>query len=196
VSQKSQSGFFSATDLVLAGNKWRIENNLPFFNLASWLKNDSTKSFIAALEADYGGSVKINSKGKGHHTWVHPFLFIDLALAINPELKIEVYKWLYDELLRYRNDSGDSYKRMCGALWVNAERKDLFSTYIKDVARRIKEAVGVDSWDSANVDNLRMRDKMHHTIAVLAEVLRHNDDAVRIGIIKTIDQITDKKELT
>ena len=30
------------------------------------------------------------------------FLFLDLALAINPKLKVEVYEWLFDKLLEYR----------------------------------------------------------------------------------------------
>ena len=53
--------------------------------------------------------------GRGQHLWVHPLLFIDMALWLNPKLKLEVYEWLFDKLLMYRNDSGDSFKRMCGA---------------------------------------------------------------------------------
>ena len=93
ISQKSKTEFFSATDLVLAGNKWRVENDLPFFNLNEWLRLKSTKEFTSMLEQEYG-KIKINSSGKGRHTWVHPFLFIKIALAINTKLEIKVYKWL------------------------------------------------------------------------------------------------------
>ena len=109
VRQKSKSEFFSATDLVRAGNHWRAVNNKPFFNLTAWLKTKSTSEFIAELEKEYGSAIS-----KGSKTWVHPFLFIDLALAISPKLKIEAYTWLYDQLLSNRNDSGDSYKKCVG----------------------------------------------------------------------------------
>ena len=109
ISQKSKTEFFSATDLVKAGNKWRINNGLEIFHLDVWLQNKSTKEFIAELEKQFG-VIKINSKGKNQHTWVHPFLFIDMALAISPTLKIQVYSWLMDALLKYRNESGDSNK--------------------------------------------------------------------------------------
>ena len=87
ISQKSKSEFFSATDLVRAGNKRRIEHELPPFDLSQWLQ--TKKEFINALKDQYG---KVLISGCGHHTWVHPLLFIDIALAINPQLKIEVYK--------------------------------------------------------------------------------------------------------
>lgn len=60
---------------------------------------------------------------------IHGFilLFLDLALAINPKLKVEVYEWLFDKLLEYRNDSGDSFKEMTGALYNNCSNKSQFS---------------------------------------------------------------------
>ena len=122
VSQNTKNNYFSATDLVKAGNKWRAINGLDLFNLKSWLYNKTTKEFIANLEYKYG-KVKINSRGKGSHTWVHPLLFIDIALAISPKLKIEVYEWLFDELIKYRDESGDSYKQMCGYLYANSINK-------------------------------------------------------------------------
>ena len=38
ISQKSKSEFFSATDLVRAGNRWRIQNELEPFNMKAWLQ--------------------------------------------------------------------------------------------------------------------------------------------------------------
>ena len=193
VSQKSKSGYFSATDLVRAGNKWRMSNGLYPFDMSKWLAYSGTKDFINELEESTGEKVKISGQGRGHHTWVHPFLFLDMALAISPQLKIEVYKWVYDELVKYRNDSGNSYKKMCGALWVNSERKDMFPAYIKSVALQIKNALGVDDWNGVSADLLKLRDRVHENIALLADVIRHNDDAVQIGIKKTLEQIKQKE---
>lgn len=187
ISQKSKSEFFSATDLVKAGNKWRISQDKDIFMLKTWMQNKSTKEFIEQLEKEYG-TVIIRAKGKGYHTWMHPFLIIDLALAIDPKLKIEVYKWLYDELLKYRNESGDSYKMMCGALYVNSSNKRFYTREIKETARAIKEAIGVEDWNTATEKQLDLRNKIHENIALLCDVLKRNDDAVRIGIKKAKDK--------
>jgi hypothetical protein len=184
ISQQSKSEFFSATDLVKAGNRWRDDNGIDEFKLSTWLKSKGVKEFISALEEKYG-QVKINSKGKGQHTWIHPYLFIDLALAINPKLKIEVYKWLHDHLLKYRNDSGDTYRIMSGALYLNASNKFAFPKYISNVANRVKLECGVKDWQTATEKQLELRDDIHKNIALLSEVLKDNDQAVRLGIDKT-----------
>ena len=155
------------------------------FNLSKWFQQKKTKEFITELEASFG-EVKKSGRGRGHHTWVHPYLFIDIALAISPKLKIEAYSWLYDHLLKYRNDSGDSYKRMCGSLWARASNKKNFQDDIKKIAKLIRvECGGVKDWQHATDEQLRRRDKYHDNIALLAEVLNSNSEAVRLGILKT-----------
>lgn len=185
IKQKSKSEFLSATDLVKAGNIWRVTNDLEMFKLTSWLATKSTKDFIKEIEAEEGKAI-IRSKGKGQNTWLHPFLFIDLALAINPKLKVEVYRWLYDELLKYRNNSGDSYKKMSGALYLNANNKSNYHREIRVYARQIKAVCKVDDWQSASKKKLELRNTIHNNIALLCDVLKNNDDAVRIGIKKAI----------
>lgn len=184
VSQHSKNGMFSATDLVKIGNKWRIANELEPFSMKSWLSNKSTKEFVSELEKKYG-KVRIAARGKGSHTWMHPLMFIDMALAISPKLKLETYEWLFDQLIKYRNDSGDSYKQMCGVLFARATNKTHFYQYVQEVARKIKLACGVTDWNEANEDQLKYRDKLHHDIALLADVLNNNDEAVRIALLKS-----------
>lgn len=185
ISQKSKSEFFSATDLVRAGNKWRINQEIEPFNMKAWLQQKGTKDFIAELEREYG-KVKISGRGRGNHTWVHPFLFIDMALAISPTLKIEVYKWLYDSLLKYRNNSGDSFKKMSGALYLNASNKSLFTKDIQDYSREIKKACKVDNWENVTEYQLELRNRIHENISLLCDLI-DNDRAVKLGIKKALD---------
>ena len=186
ISQKSKSEFFSATDLTNAGNKWRVNNGKPFFNMNKWFQSKTTKEFMCALENKYG-KVKINSTGKNRHTWIHPFLFIDLALAISPELKIEVYSWLYDYLIKYRNDSGDSYKRMAGAIYKNSNNKSKFTENIKLIANTIKEECKVENWETATQEQLELRDKMHDNISLVSDILPDIKDILRISMKKAIE---------
>ncbi len=183
ISQKSKSEFFSATDLVKAGNTWRAINGLTPFSMNDWFNQKTTKEFIAQLEEKYG-QVKISGRGRGVHTWVHPYLFIDMALAISPALKIEVYGWIFDHLLQYRNDSGDSYKKMAGALYTEYGNKREFPFYIANVADKIKKTCKVLTWETATQEQLKLRDRIHEAIYLLSDIVKVPDEIVRLAIIK------------
>jgi KilA-N domain len=183
ISQRSDNEFLSATDLVRVGNLWRLNNNLPAFNLNEYLRRKSTIEFLESLSKEYK-EIKINSKGKNSHTWVHPFLFIDIALALNPDFKLSVYKWIYDSLIKYRNDSGDSYKKMTGALWLTIENKSEFTKEIIDIANKIKIECGVIDWQEANETQLKLRDKIHEYVALLSDIIRDRKNLLDVAIKK------------
>lgn len=184
IRQDSKTSFFNLNDLEIAGNYYRKNDKKSLFSLNSWINSNPTKEFIEELERQFGEVVK-TKKGRYGGTWAHPFLFIDMALAIDPKLKIEAYKFLVDELLRFRNSSGDSYKKMCGALYDNCSNKSTFPSLIKSTAMTIQEYCGVDNWQSATEEQLKLRDKIHENIALLCDVLRDNAKAVELGILKT-----------
>lgn len=57
---------------------------------------------------------------KGTHTaqgrtpdevWMHPLLFVDLAMWLNPKFKYTVLKFVRDQLILYRNRIADSHRR-------------------------------------------------------------------------------------
>lgn len=186
ISQHSKTEMFSATDLIKVGNKWRVLNDLPQFSMKAWLQNKGTQEFIEELETRYGKeNVRKMARGRGHHTWFHPLLFIDMALSISPKLKLETYEWMYDSLIKFRNESGDSYKLMCGSLYARAKDKTNFRHYVTDTAKKIKLACNVKDWNEATEDQLKKRDKIQENIALLSDVLNSNDQAVRLAILKT-----------
>ena len=187
VRQQSKTGFFDGKQLEDAGNLYRLSNNLKKVNLAEWLRNKSTIEFINELESNIGQPCKIGTKGRNGATWLHPYLFIDFALHISPKLKIEVYGWLYDELLKYRNDSGDSYKKMTGALYNNTKNKSTFQKDIIKIADKIRIMLKVNNWQSATEEQLKLRDRVHENISLLCDVLKDNNLAVDLAIKKTIE---------
>jgi hypothetical protein len=183
ISQKSKSSLFSGTDLARAGNMWRLSNGLAAFNMPAWLRQKGTLEFIKEIEMRYPDTkIKVVGRGRNAHTWLHPLLFIDMALAISPKLKIQCYEWLYDRLLQYRNDSGDSYKAMSGCLYSRYPNKREFPAHIEQVAVKIKRACSVRDWESANQDQLKLRDKIHDSIILLSDVMTDSDQIVRLGI--------------
>lgn len=182
IRQQSKTEFFSATDLIAAGNNWRKKNGLSDFQFYQYLKSKSTVEFIKELEKKYEQKVLISSKGRNGSTWVHPLLFIDIALAINPKLKIEVYEWIFDNLIKFRNDSGDSYKEMAAALYIRYNNKKEFPNYLSKVAMYIKSQVGVEDWQTATEEQLKKRDKIHDSIKLLCNVLQDTNQAVKLGV--------------
>lgn len=184
IRQKSKTEYFCASDLVNAGNKWRISQGKKIFNYTQWLKNPSTKEFIKVLENDIKEKVIIKGKQKNSLSWIHPFLFIDLALAISPELKLEAYKWLYDSLLKYRNQSGDSYKKMCGALYLTQSNKSVFANDMKELANKIKKECNVNDWEHATEEQLQLRDRIQNNIALLSDILQDRENLYAVAIKK------------
>ena len=184
IRQNSKTEFLCSTDLVIAGNKWRAMNGLRPIDFGQWKNQATTKDFISELERQYG-KVIISGNGRGNPTWVHPFLFLDLALSLNPKFKVEVYKWLYDCLLKYINSSGDSYKIMAGALYENTSQKTKFSESMKKLANIIKNKIGVDDWQKATEEQLQYRDKIHEYISIACGMIKkNNNEAIRIGILE------------
>lgn len=192
IRQDSLNGFLNASDLVKAGNKWRIMNDLPIFYFRKWIDSKSNKEFFKELKSEYGQDIIKATRGAKGETWLHPYIFVDLALAINPKLKIEVYKWLYDELIKYRHASGDSYIKMCGALALTSKPNSDFRKAIALTANKIKAACGVTDWEHATEEQLKLRDRIHNNITILSGVFRSSNDgstnnqAVRIGIAEAI----------
>ena len=190
IKQRNTDEYFCATDLVNAGNKFRLSNGQPMFNFTAWLNSKPTQEFIKCVSDDVGCEVVIKeSKAKKSQTWVHPFIFIDLALAISPQLKLKVYRWVYDDLIKYRNHSGDSYKKMCGALYITQSNKSKYEDEIKKVAIRIKNEVGIDNWQNASEKQLRLRDKIHDNISLLSDIIRDRELLYETAIKKAKEEI-------
>ena len=111
VQQRTKDGMFNATSLL---KQWNDEEGMKkqvnhFFEL------ESTKVLLNEMEADTAITVSLFSKQKGglnQGTWMHPYLFIDFAMWINPTFKLQVLKFVHDQLLEFRNESGDLTKEL------------------------------------------------------------------------------------
>ena len=110
VSQRTKDGMFNATSLLKQWNKSKGLKRGKEVN--DFLKIDKTKEFIFALEEDYNDNTKkivLTKRGLDGGTWLDPLLFIDFAMWLNPTFKVQVLKFVYDELIKQRNDAGDNY---------------------------------------------------------------------------------------
>lgn len=119
VRQESKNGFFNANDLLELYNKTSKKPK----EMKAYLKNKSTKELITALQADFVNGenstqlVLYSKRGKFGGTWMHPYLLIDFGMWLSTEFKITVIKWVYDNLIKYRNDCGDGFNDIKQALF-------------------------------------------------------------------------------
>lgn len=191
VEQRTKDSFFNLTDIVKIGNAWRRKNDLPDFNFSAYLKSKQTIEFMKILESKYGSPIQKSTK-KNEKTWGHPLLFIDLALAISPTLKVEVYEWIMDLLVKYRCSSGDSYTLLCGTLYSYATDKASFSKKMPQIALMIKQECGLspkEEWNNASEEQLKKRERIQTNIIGLCGVLKDPNEAIRLGILQTRQQI-------
>lgn len=123
IRQDSKTQFFNATDLIDSYNLKTSENK----RIQNYMDNEATKRFLIALSeaenqnnsnsSDLENGLIQTKRGKYGGTWMHPYLFIDFAMWLSPEFKVTVIRWVYDNLIKLRNEAGDSFKDVNEALF-------------------------------------------------------------------------------
>lgn len=139
VTQRTKDGMFNATALL---NQWNNSNG-DKKEVTKFFENDNTKEFIEALMTEENlhtqNSAYVKSKARidrGGGTWMHPILFIKFAMWLNPRFEVQVIKFVYDQMIKYRNDAGDAYKEL-GAAMATIVNKQFMATAMANVSRGI-----------------------------------------------------------
>lgn len=128
VLQRTKDGMFDANDLLYQWNK--RNKKVRRRQMTEFIESPKTKEFIDAIINDNIGETvlpenqivrvvkgKTSSTGKKERdkVWMHPYLFIDFAMWLNPRFKLQVIKFVHDQLIQFRHDAGDHYKELCSA---------------------------------------------------------------------------------
>lgn len=120
ILQRTKDGYFDGNALL---SQWNSLNKKRR-RINDFLESKSTLEFIDALEEEIANDEKltmayhskkgrVTSKGRTKdEIWMHPYLFIDFAMWINPKFKLDVIKFVYDELIKNRHDAGDNYRML------------------------------------------------------------------------------------
>ena len=173
VRQRTSDGFISATDLLRAGNTYRLTHGMPLREIADYFQTKETQEFIEQVKMqEHLPDVKHATRGRNGSTWVHPVVALDFALWLSPALKYEVYKWMTDQLLLRRMDSADSFKAMNKALDTRYDIGSKYWWYV-NAANKVKAALGVEDWNTATEAQLIQRDKVQDYVIMLCEETTH-----------------------
>lgn len=151
--QRSDDGYFDATSLLNYYNEVALDKK----KLEDFKKLKSTKELAEYLAAnEYLTKKPLVASLKG--TWMHPYLFIDFAMWLSVEFKVQVLGWVYDGLIKTRNQAGDYYKEMCEALMNQRnvlQKETSFFHYIQE-ARMIKDLCGISERNQMSEDQLAL----------------------------------------
>ena len=76
------------------------------------------------------------SRGDSAGTWMHPMLFIDFAMWLNPAFKYDVLRFVYDQMIAYRNEAGDAYRELSSAV-----AKIVAPNFMQTAMRQLAQAI-------------------------------------------------------
>lgn len=125
VEQRTKDAMFNATELL---RQWNNPENLNTQengdykkkSIDNYLSLKSTQEYLKALVNEENLNKKnpayVSVRGKNGGTWMHPLLFMDFAMWLNPVFKVKVLKFVFDQMLHYRNEAGDAYKALSSAV--------------------------------------------------------------------------------
>ena len=117
VEQRTKDAFFNATNLL---KQWNEQPGTTQRYLDNYFASSKTAEFIQTImnreNLNTPKMVYLKSRGRNGGTYMHPLLFIDFAMWINPSFKYDVLKFVSDQMLTYRNEAGDAYKALSSAM--------------------------------------------------------------------------------
>ena len=146
VLQRTSDGMFYATGLL---KQWNESTGMDK-KINHYLELSSTKEFFDCLESEAVITASADNQivtsvkgGKVQGTWMHPYMFIDFAMWLNPRFKAKVIKFVYDNLVAFRHSAGDGYINSCRNLskledvdysqFAKGCNYVIFGTHFKDI---------------------------------------------------------------
>lgn len=131
---------FDATSLLRQWNESTGEKK----EITKFFENTNTKEFISALMEEENlntqNSAYLKVRGKHGGTWMHPILFVKFAMWLNPRFEVKVIKFVYDQMIAYRNEAGDAYRELSSAV-SKIVSKDFMKAAMSKIAEGINYCV-------------------------------------------------------
>lgn len=191
VRQNHKTKMFNANDLHKLACEHRKAEGLAARQIGQYFDLDSTQDLIKEVclsEVLKLDDVKKSARGKNGGTWVHPILFVDMAMWYSPKLKVRIINWVLDGLMELRDESGDSFKRMNKTLSRNFEDEFKNPLAFMKVSNTIAEAcnvgTGPDKWQKATKEQLELRDAIQTNIEVIADMCPNAGECLNKSINK------------
>lgn len=193
VEQRTKDGMFNATALLKQWNEHVLDTQNSGYvkkDMDDFFNNKNVKEFIEALMSEEKLNTKnsayLKSKARadrGGGTWMHPILFIKFAMWLNPRFEVQVIKFVYDQMLKYRNDAGDAYKELGSAI-SNVVDKSFMAAAMSNISKAINYIVFGEHYSL--IRNDKGTEEMQRE---LFEMERKVSQLIFDGFLNTYDEV-------
>lgn len=148
--------------------------------------NESDVSFEYSLSV---GNLKQvltkTARGANGGTWMHPILFIKFAMYLNPAFEYQVIKFVADQMIDYRKEAGDSYRRLAAAVQTICPSERLCDKM--PIVSRALDFITFNSHEKGEKQR-----NLHGTEKDMKELLyleRHLSELIEDGLIRSFDEL-------
>lgn len=181
----------SLTDIERAGRLYRLQNNMPDYQMAAFLESKLLKSYIVAASEVWAlpeDSFLIRSgRGKTARTMAHISVGILLAEQISPHFHAAVHKeFIEGKLLEFRDLGGTEFKALNSAIdsyLPERELKESNKGIFISVAKLLRTKILGESedWQSATVAQTHLRYEYEKQLSQM----------LKLGVVKNYDHLKD-----
>ena len=185
VQQRTKDCFFNATDLL---KQWNLntQNNgdLKKKDMDDYLSNKSTQEFVNTImqkeNIENKNGVLLTSKGRySGGTWMHPIMFIDFAMWLNPSFKYEVIRFVSDELILLRDQAGENYKKLSAAVSTIIPKEKM-----ADVMQRLSKSINIIVFGTHETE-IRNKQGIVGKMKELSQIENTLTEFILAGFVKT-----------
>lgn len=196
VLQRTSDGYFDGNALL---NQWNAIPSNVRRKFSVFIDSPKTKEFVETIRKRESqcpnmdnGDLQAIKEIKGRNTkngktkdqiWMHPFLFIDFAMWINPEFKYDVIKFVHDQMIEYRNEAGNSYKILASAISQIVNREDMPKAMMS-IAKAMNYVVYND-----HAQQIRNKQADEIRLKELCELQKDIAKLINFGFINSFDQV-------
>lgn len=202
IRQMHKTGFFNATDITEIYNEIRVAEGKAPKQMNNYFQSIETQEFIQEL------CNELNSQAKSKHcftkvsynpsdlkqikrgkencgTWLHPSLFIDYAMWLNPKFRAKVVIWIADNLLFFRDNGGDAFNELNAALKekFNLSKIDhgVYVRVAKQIAYKVFGTRDAGQWNYGSQEKQYQRERLQRRVI----------NALEFGKFESVQEIID-----
>ena len=192
VIQRTSDGMFNATNLVRQWNNTHPEEKRDIDNFWKSTNLDKLMSEVAENELNFKSvdftelknALSVTSRGKQNGgTWMHPILFIKLAMYLSPRFEYHVLRFVSDELIKYRNEAGDAYKEMSSAV-----AKIVPSAFLPTSIQKVAQALNFIVYNQ-HESEIRNKQAEESKVRELSELEKDVAKLINGNFIKSFDHL-------
>jgi len=190
------SGLVCLSDLVTAGNSWRLLNGLSIKPLSAITRTQEFKDYLNACSEVWGvpseSLVTHEGRGRTSRTMGHLGVAVFIAEQMSPAFHAAVIReFVENKLLEYRQEGGEGFKKLCAGIDLylpDRQGKDNRGCYVTISTLLRSKVLGphakTEDWNEANAAQTYSRSETERCLV----------DYMRKGLVRDFEHLMELAE--